>query len=126
MRLSRSACHALRAVVEMARGEQPVTVAELAARHALPEGALAKVLQALVRAHIVHGTRGVGGGYRLAREPAQINVLEVVDVFDPPPPADVLANGAAAGDDRLRQLFDEVEGTARTALGAVTFATLAR
>jgi Rrf2 family protein len=81
VRLSKSAQYALLAVIELARSPEPVTVAQVAAREHLPEGALAKVFQALVRARIVQGTRGVHGGYRLCRAPSELSVLAVVELF---------------------------------------------
>jgi len=44
---------------------------------------LAKVLQLLARAGIVSGRRGVGGGYKLTRPPADISMLDVIDSIDP-------------------------------------------
>ena len=44
---------------------------------------LAKVLQLLARADIVTGRRGVGGGYRLTREPKDISMLDVINAIDP-------------------------------------------
>ena len=52
----------------MARaGGKVTTVAAVAAKYGIPEGALAKVFQQLVRVGLATGMRGVGGGYRLAR-----------------------------------------------------------
>lgn len=49
----------------------------------MPAGYLSKVLQALARAKIVAGRRGLGGGFTL-REPAHlITVLDVVNAVDP-------------------------------------------
>lgn len=44
---------------------------------------LAKVLQLLARSDIVAGRRGVGGGYRLTRSPAEISMLDVINSIDP-------------------------------------------
>lgn len=51
------------------------TIAELTK---VPSNYLAKVLQQLSSAELITGRRGVGGGYRLARPPEQITLLEVV------------------------------------------------
>lgn len=42
-----------------------------------------KVLSELARAGIVQGSTGPGGGFRLARPPAEIRVAEVVTLFEP-------------------------------------------
>lgn len=45
---------------------------------------LSKVLQRLVRVGIVTSTRGPGGGFRLAREPKDISLLEVYEAIEGP------------------------------------------
>src|SRR5438067_7002015 len=51
----------------------------LAELHDLPGAYLAKHLQALSRAGIVETAGGPRGGYRLAKPPADITVLDVID-----------------------------------------------
>jgi Rrf2 family protein len=51
---------------------------QLARRHDLPARYLEPVLQALVHAGILSGVRGPRGGYKLAREPAQITVEDIL------------------------------------------------
>ena len=45
----------------------------------MPVNYLAKVLQVLAGANLIIGRRGVGGGYRLARRPEEITMLEVIN-----------------------------------------------
>src|SRR5438094_7493298 len=54
----------------------------LAEFHGVPEAYLAKHLQALARAGILESVPGARGGYRLARPPAGVTVLEVVEAID--------------------------------------------
>lgn len=71
--------YALRASVYLAqRHPTPTTSAEIAAVTQVPPGYLSKIMQALVRSHIVTSQRGLGGGFQLSREPDQITVLEVI------------------------------------------------
>ena len=134
MTLSKFSRYALYAAVEMARaGDRPVTVAEVAEPHGIPAAALAKVFQQLVRAGLAVGTRGIGGGYRLARPRAEITVLDVVSVFDPlrTPGDDLLharTNASPATPDAaaLQRLFDEVDEGIRATLASVTLDTLVR
>src|SRR6516165_3534713 len=51
---------------------------QLARRHDLPARYLEPVLQALVHAGILSGVRGPRGGYKLAREPGQITVEDIL------------------------------------------------
>lgn len=126
MRVSRSARRALVAALEMALAAPgPVTVAEVARRHGAPESALAKVFQQMVRAGLAVGHRGVGGGYRLARDASEVTVASVLAAFEPPPasPAPPPADPVEA---RLDALFHEVDETTRCTFASVTLATLAR
>lgn len=134
MTLSKFARYALYAAIEMARaGDETVTVAQVAGPHGIPPTALAKVFQQLVRARIAVGTRGAGGGYRLARPRSEITVLDVVSVFEPlrPPGRDLLhthVDGKAATPQAasLQRLFDEVDEVTRATLASVTLETLVR
>jgi len=136
VRLSKSARYALYAAGSMAAaGDRPVTVGEIAALHGIPPPALAKVFQQLVRVGLAAGTRGVGGGYRLARRAKDVTLLDVLHVYDPPAPSGA-ARAAGAGrprgpigpgsaTDRLHRLFDEVDEMVRCTFASVSLATLA-
>ncbi len=54
----------------------------LAAYHGLSETYLSKHLQALTNARIIESLPGPRGGYRLARSPEEITLLEVVEAID--------------------------------------------
>ncbi len=59
-----------------------VPTAKLAAKYALPAAYLNKSLQALARAGVLVSSAGPRGGFRLARKPEQITLLEVVDAIE--------------------------------------------
>jgi Rrf2 family protein len=82
--LSQSAQYALRAALALASGDsdQLSDVKELAGRLSLPRNYLSKILHQLARAGVLASTRGKGGGFRLARGPDRITLLDVVGVFD--------------------------------------------
>ena len=132
MKLNKSTRYALHAAVEMARatGGTPVTVAHVAEHYAIPRAVLAKVFQQLVRAGIASGVRGTGGGYRLARSPADVTVLDVLAIFEPlaaptPPPGDDRDDGNGTRD-RLQRLLEEVDELVRCTFASVSLETLAR
>jgi Rrf2 family iron-sulfur cluster assembly transcriptional regulator len=131
--LNKSARYALYAALEMAlAGPRPITVAGVAKAYGIPPTALAKVLQQLVRSRIALGSRGVGGGYRLAQPATKISVLDVISTFDPPrAPDQCVALDAGARCARrdecsVRGLFDEVDELVRCTFASVTIETLAR
>ena len=126
MRYSKSTRYALWAVLELATAAGPVSAAAVAARYRIPAGALARVMQDLVRVGVARGVRGVGGGYVLARPAAEITVLDVISVFGSPPAAEAVTAEGGAGAQRLQQLLAEVDEMARCTLASVTLETLVR
>jgi len=54
----------------------------LAELHGLPKEYLSKALQSLSQAQLVHTTLGPSGGYRLARSPADMTLLEIVEAVE--------------------------------------------
>src|SRR6188768_3390046 len=62
--------------------DQALPAASLAEFHEVPPAYLAKALQALAGAGIVESRPGPLGGYRLARPPSEITVLDVVLAVD--------------------------------------------
>jgi len=55
---------------------------EVARKLKLPADYLTKVLGALARTGVLTATRGVKGGYKLARPPHRISLIEVVAPFE--------------------------------------------
>jgi Rrf2 family protein len=76
--------YALRAMVHLAStAPEPQTTEQIARRTQVPQAYLSKVLQSLVQAGLVRSQRGIGGGMALARPPAEITILAVVNAVDP-------------------------------------------
>jgi Rrf2 family cysteine metabolism transcriptional repressor len=78
--------YAVLALAELARsdGSGPVPIGELARKREVPVQFLEQLFAVLRRAGIISSQRGVKGGYRFAREPATVSVLEVVELLDGP------------------------------------------
>ncbi|MBU2500690.1 Rrf2 family transcriptional regulator [bacterium] len=82
--ISQTTEYALRAVVYLARKpEEQQGTKKISDAIQVPHGYLSKVLQKLTRAGLVTSSPGRSGGFRLARDPADIRVLEVVNAVDP-------------------------------------------
>jgi Rrf2 family protein len=76
--------YALRAMVHLAAtAPDPQTTEAIAKITKVPQAYLSKVLQSLVQAGLVKSQRGMGGGMALARKPAELTILEVVNAVDP-------------------------------------------
>ena len=76
--------YAMRAVLALAAGDgSPMTTKSIAAMMKVPQSYLSKVLQSLVRGRLVYSTRGLNGGFVLARDPAEICMLDIMNAVSP-------------------------------------------
>ena len=119
--------YALRALTELGRigGTDPVPIGELARRREIPVQFLEQLFATLRRAGLLKSQRGVKGGYSFARPPADITVLEIVELLDGPFGAgaeSVFADAAAAARTVLAKttVADVIEREARAA-GALIY-----
>ncbi len=88
MKVSTRGDYAARALLSLALhsdpGDHPTSVRDIAERTGLPQPYLEQILLALKGACLVRSKRGVGGGYVLARPPAQITLGEIISAVDGP------------------------------------------
>jgi Rrf2 family protein len=56
----------------------------VAESYGIPQEVLAKILQRLVKAGLLHSQHGINGGYTLARDPGTITAFEVIRAIDGP------------------------------------------
>lgn len=100
--------YAVAALAELARsgGSEPVPIGELARRREVPVQFLEQLFAVLRRAGVISSQRGVHGGYRFARPPAEVTVLEIVELLDGPLGRDakgIFADAASAARTVLSQ-----------------------
>ena len=86
MKLTRAASYAIHALVFMAAQKQnkPVASHHIAQARGIPERFLLKVLKPLVSVRVLQSIKGPNGGYRLAKGPNEISLLEVLEAVDGP------------------------------------------
>jgi Rrf2 family transcriptional regulator, iron-sulfur cluster assembly transcription factor len=83
LQLGRRADYAIRATLDLAHHQGSLRKArEVGEAMAVPASYLPQILALLVRAGIATSTAGPRGGYGLAREPADISLLDVVIAAD--------------------------------------------
>jgi Rrf2 family protein len=76
--------YAMRAMLALASGDgRPMTTRQIAHTMKVPQSYLSKVLQSLVRARLVYSTRGLKGGFVLARQPEDLNMMEILNAVHP-------------------------------------------
>jgi Rrf2 family protein len=72
-------------MTELARAhgtDHPISISEIARIEGLPLAYLEQLVGELRRAGLVEGTRGVRGGYRLARSPGEMTVGDIYRVLE--------------------------------------------
>ena len=104
--------YAVLALAELGRSgsSEPVPIGDLAGKREVPVQFLEQLFAVLRRAGIISSQRGVKGGYRFARDPATVTVLEIVELLDGPLGRD--AEG----------VFGDAAQAARKVLGDTTIA----
>lgn len=82
--LSATAEHAVRAVLLLARhdGTKALSADAIAAELGAPRNYLAKTLNALAKAGVVHSARGAAGGFTLAVAPESLTLARIIAPFD--------------------------------------------
>lgn len=86
MKLSTRARYAVRMMTDLADryGEGPVLLKDVARREDISEKYLSLIVIPLRTAGLVQSKRGARGGYRLAREPADISVNDILVAVEGP------------------------------------------
>ncbi len=84
-RLSKKADYGLIALKHLAmHADESISAREIAAQYHIPAELLAKVLQKLARKGLLVSQHGMNGGYVLARDPARISIVDVVEALEGP------------------------------------------
>jgi Rrf2 family protein len=84
--LSKKAKYAIKALLALAEheGDEPVRISDLARAEQIPAKFLEVILLGLKNQGILRSRKGKGGGYLLARDPADIYLGQIVRMFDGP------------------------------------------
>jgi Rrf2 family iron-sulfur cluster assembly transcriptional regulator len=126
--------YASRALLSLAlhSSDGPTSVRDIAERTGLPQPYLEQILLALKGAGLVRSKRGAGGGYILARDPAEITLAQIVSAVDGPIQAgdfgEPHTDGACdhEGQCVLLSIWSDVGSTLRRILSGFTLEDLRR
>src|SRR5262245_40143967 len=82
--LSKTGLHAVRAMVALARLPEGTYAGagKVAQDIGAPQNYLGKLLKSLAGEGLVESQKGLGGGFRLARDPRKISLLDVVEPIE--------------------------------------------
>jgi len=86
MKLSTKGRYAVMAMVDIGQqgGVRPVSLAEISSRQDISQEYLEQLFLKLRKGGLVESARGPGGGYRLARDPDDIFVYDIIAAVDEP------------------------------------------
>ena len=86
LKLTKKADYALMAMKHLAESPAPRarSAKDVADAFGIPPEALAKILQRLAKAGLLHSQHGINGGYTLARAAHSISAFEVIEAIDGP------------------------------------------
>jgi Rrf2 family transcriptional regulator, cysteine metabolism repressor len=133
MKLSTRAEYGIRLLVALAHveGERPTSLAGIAKADKLPHAYIEQLVGALRRAGLVTATRGHAGGYRLARPPEEISLVDAVRALDGP----ILEMPCAGPNDlescdrpqdcSVHEVFERLHDSLSGMLGGTTLADVA-
>jgi Rrf2 family transcriptional regulator, cysteine metabolism repressor len=128
MRLSRTIAYAVYSILQLGKAPSGVSISrnQLANTARLPERFLLEVLHSLNAAGLVRSTRGVDGGFSLARAPGDITLQEIFEAFDFPQSAYVpaLDGQYLQVNDRILEALKNAHSAALIELRKVTVAEL--
>lgn len=122
--------YALRALLTLAASDRSMSAEHLAQDQELPAKFLGAILSDLRRGGLVTSQRGPEGGFRLARDPDEVTIADVLRVVSGPMagvrgmrPETLHYEGEAA---HLRDVWIAVRGTLREVLEHVTLGEVLR
>jgi len=126
MKVSTRGDYAARALLSLALhgDERPTSVKEIAERTGLPQPYLEQILLAVKGAGLVRSKRGVGGGYVLARPPAEITLADILAAVDGPLTALMEEHDHCEGHCILQEVWVGVSDEMRSYLEGYTLADL--
>ena len=133
MLISTKGRYALRVMIDLAehRTEGYIPLKEVARRQEISEKYLESIIKLLVRARLLEGLRGKGGGYTLTRPAEEYTVEEILRLTeDSLAPVACLEPGAAPcekqGECRTLSMWQGLDKLIRDYLGGITIADLTR
>lgn len=127
VKVTAKAEYAVRAMLELATTEESLLKGErIASSQGIPLKFLENILVDLRHADLVHAQRGADGGYRLAREPEEITLGQVIRAVEGPlasvrgePPERMAYEGSS---ENLLRVWIAVRASLRSVLDDLTLA----
>lgn len=113
MKITAKLDYTCRILCELARsfgGTDPVSIEQLSRAESVPANFLAQILGELRHGRLVVSRRGTQGGFRLARAPGEITLLDIINVIEGELLTPATEVGGRSGR-ALRQVWEEIGAT---------------
>jgi len=127
MKISTKGRYGVRILLDLAlhENETPRQIHDIAASQQISEKYISRLIIDLRRAKMIRSIRGAKGGYRLARNPAEVTLLDIVEVMEGPlsivdcvrSPGSCNRSGSCPS----RQIWDNLNTEIREAMRKITF-----
>jgi len=82
MKFSTKAEYGLRAIIHLAKTEEPVSLASIAKKEHLSLSYLERIFSVLKKNNIIESFKGVNGGYLLTKPADQVTVGQIISVLE--------------------------------------------
>ncbi len=122
--ISSKSRYGLQAVLSLAEhhGQGLLQIKDISRRNNIPPQYLGQIFNQLVKADIIRSVRGKSGGYRLARPPADIRVIEILEVLE----GDLDLAGDGENTDAIHELLHQAQQALRSTFSLSLADLLAR
>lgn len=130
MKISTKGRYGVRILLDLAlhEGNAPRLIRDISESQQISEKYISRLIIALRQAGMVRSIRGAKGGFRLARNPAELTLLDIVEVMEGPlaivdcvrSPEKCDRNGQCA----TREIWDNLNSEIREAMRKVTLADI--
>ncbi len=124
MKLSKKGRYAVTAIMDLVLKAPfgPITLNNISVSQEISMSYMEQLFARLRKHGLVQGTRGPGGGYRLARDPQEITIAQVLEAVDDDIQA--LNNGKKNISDLSHLLWDELSRKVANYLDSITIQDL--
>lgn len=124
MQLKASTDYGMRAILYLAAQGNTVSSRDIAEEMSIPRDYLIQLAQLLRNSGIIEARPGKHGGYRLAKEPSEISVLDIMNALDEDAKKTTRAKRKARKGkgmvDNIKQTYDLIEESMDVYMGSLT------